>query len=967
MLPHPQSVGANPRIDYAQQQHQQQLEHLQAQHQGMQAAQQRMMLAQQRQQQQPQQQQQQRGNPPPQHPSQQQGMMMPPRGQPGQAIQMQQRGIQLAGPGQQVGAGQGGAMPPPPGMQRVLVPSGAGPAQGPPLPPGPIPPSHPSHPQHAAWLAQQQQQQQQQQAAHQQHLSQGPPQPHLGPTATSAAHAQHIRLQQQQQHQQEQQRRQQQHHAAFQAQTSMPPQPNGLPAHHPSAQGPSSMQPGSLPPSQHPQLSMQPPHHPSYMSLAPNSAGIAPQARSIPSNPNLRNGIPAGLQPPPNPSAASSNGPFAQPTSLPPNPSSAATPQPTGPGSQHGQSPIVARQVPQSQAAQAQGPMVAPQGMQTVARPILRAQIAATNQQASLALAAHLAVHGTGPVTATAVPTGTALSRVLALTDALTFALEDENPLHSLRTVVSDYFTDAGVVKFGLYDKTAQLSKVFEIPCSAFPRFQHLNLLHGVLSSTLSPSFIREYRLTTSDTTLQSPSSPPPPHPSMSNLPQVHIGYLLRADEAVWASRFATGTKVDLVGTLTVHLVFKDLGNGQPVLRVESFEFESRGHEEWVVREAMDVLNSVAPGGSNVANGTNGQVATTPAGSGGANSTATTTVVVKEEESNDKVSNTHSGRSSTSGGVNANSTAGQRKGMTTRRRSASAREEQHEEEESNVSSSQRGEKTGGGGGDKNKPAENAQKGNGGSGANGGEGVNPGGLKDDVKRVTARLPETSVGSFGVTEMGMRCLEISESVAQLQDLIAFSLETNTGPIQSLARYAERRRNSFAPSTPSQHASAPLPLPIPMSGPAGPQNSFYSTVGASPHPSQNQAQNYPTPTVNGVGPSMGPPLRRPSTGEGGGGGNPHGFNAGSPSVSYGGGINGPSSSSGSSGGGPGGAGNPNELMSPAAIGNGKRKLGPGPNGTGTSGAPDDDPGMNGGMSEAGSPQKMMRGGSRGRGRGR
>ena len=32
--------------------------------------------------------------------------------------------------------------------------------------------------------------------------------------------------------------------------------------------------------------------------------------------------------------------------------------------------------------------------------------------------------HSTGPISATAVPTGTALSRLLALTDALTFALE---------------------------------------------------------------------------------------------------------------------------------------------------------------------------------------------------------------------------------------------------------------------------------------------------------------------------------------------------------------------------------------------------------------------------------------------------------------------------------------------------------------------------------------------------------------
>jgi len=313
---------------------------------------------------------------------------------------------------------------------------------------------------------------------------------------------------------------------------------------------------------------------------------------------------------------------------------------------------------------------------------------------------------------------------------------------------VSDYFTDAGVVKFGLYDKTAQLSKVFgsfslhlsiprcsiidlvlvstEIPCSAFPRFQHLNLLHGVLSSTLSPSFIREYRLTTPDTTLHSPSSPSNPAP----LPQVHIGYLLRADEAVWTSRFSSGTKVDLVGTLTVHLVFKDLGNGQPVLRVESFEFESRGHEEWVVREAMELLPPSTPAIGNAG--------------------------IKEEESSGEKGGGRSRRSSNSVGGGGN----QRKGMTTRRRSASAREEQEQDHESNASSSQpeRGEKDG------------KDDGNGTSQSST--------TRDDPRRTaTARIPSSSVGSFGVPEMGMRCLEVSNSsFTHSTDPIELTFRTN-----------------------------------------------------------------------------------------------------------------------------------------------------------------------------------------------
>lgn len=319
-----------------------------------------------------------------------------------------------------------------------------------------------------------------------------------------------------------------------------------------------------------------------------------------------------------------------------------------------------------------------------------------------------------------------------------------------------------------------------EIPCSAFPRFQHLNLLHGVLSSTLSPSFIREYRLTTPDTTAQSPSSFASNNPSSANsstvgtnpnsnsnssnpnstpLQQVHIGYLLRADEAVWSSRFSSGTKVDLIGTLTVHLIFKDLGNGQPVLRVESFEFESRGHEEWVVREAMEVI------GGNIGNGNLPLSAppppSTPGGNGngsGDNKKDSTTTTMKEENESSPEKGANEGTSRSRRSSNSTNGGG-RKGMTTRRRSASAREEQETDQDENESGSQQEKR------DNVKKDSSADDGGGASlhRSASSAGSREGGNEQAQQRragPTARIPASSVGSFGVTEMGMRCLEVSD---------------------------------------------------------------------------------------------------------------------------------------------------------------------------------------------------------------
>ncbi|KAG8950948.1 hypothetical protein FRC04_007012 [Tulasnella sp. 424] len=57
-----------------------------------------------------------------------------------------------------------------------------------------------------------------------------------------------------------------------------------------------------------------------------------------------------------------------------------------------------------------------------------------------------------------------------------------------------------------------------------------------------------------------------------------------------------------------------------------------------------------------------------------------------------------------------------------------------------------------------------------------------------------LPAEPVNAFGIPESTMRILELAESVAQLSDLITLSFDHGFGPIQSLAHYANRVRQTI-----------------------------------------------------------------------------------------------------------------------------------------------------------------------------
>ena len=118
-----------------------------------------------------------------------------------------------------------------------------------------------------------------------------------------------------------------------------------------------------------------------------------------------------------------------------------------------------------------------------------------------------------------------------------------------------------------------------EIPASALPRFQHINLISGVTTTSINPSFVREFQLTT---------------PSPATGQPIHVGFLLKAEKTSWMSHFDTGVYVELRGALTVHFVVVEIfsasdrsGLSSAGLKVESMQFSSRGHEEYIARNVV--------------------------------------------------------------------------------------------------------------------------------------------------------------------------------------------------------------------------------------------------------------------------------------------------------------------------------------------------------------------------------------------
>lgn len=197
----------------------------------------------------------------------------------------------------------------------------------------------------------------------------------------------------------------------------------------------------------------------------------------------------------------------------------------------------------------------------------------------------------------------------------------------------------------------------------------------------------------------------------------IHVGYLLRADEAIWHSRYQNGVKSELVGTLTTHFVVTatpgtgGAGAGNvPPLRIDSVEFEARGHEEFASLRDSYVSERVE------------RLFDLPLG---------------EHQSNEGEGSPPLGRGQRSAG-HARRTSGS--GALTRRRSAgrnSTGNMVEDGDESNYGSPTKGHVL-----PKSAPWPKERA--------------PG--ISSVVYEKLHPPEKVLGSFGIPEMGMRCLEV-----------------------------------------------------------------------------------------------------------------------------------------------------------------------------------------------------------------
>jgi hypothetical protein len=301
-----------------------------------------------------------------------------------------------------------------------------------------------------------------------------------------------------------------------------------------------------------------------------------------------------------------------------------------------------------------------------------------------------------------------------------------------------------------------------EIPCSAFPRFQHINHLLGAISSTFQPCLVREFRLTTPD-----PSNPPPRSasplvggtPPSATFPAVHIGYLLRSEDAIWSSRFHDGARVDLRGALTLHLMFKDLGNGAAGLRIESLEFDARGFEESVPRSVLANLEralSAAMADATSAKAALNAAAVAPPST----STLDDTVTAKDEETE----NNTNGSSSRRRGASAKAQQ-QARGMNTRRRSAATKAELVTDgalppvEGGSAAAAAPAAQ------DSKTPSASSSTTTTGATATGMANETKAQNGDGIEGLRDRVAPSPVGAFGVTEMGMRCLEVGHLAQSL----------------------------------------------------------------------------------------------------------------------------------------------------------------------------------------------------------
>lgn len=328
-------------------------------------------------------------------------------------------------------------------------------------------------------------------------------------------------------------------------------------------------------------------------------------------------------------------------------------------------------------------------------------------------------------------PSGSGILRLLQYSEGLSSGT-NRGDIDYWRTFVDEFFVPIGVFRLILWNVTSREQKGFEVPTCVLPRYLLTNYVSGLRSSQLQLENPREFQ------TGWPPVNPLPPPPASSkflnSFPSSNVTHQVDVSKATFVSSFDNGWQVQMSGLLRASFVPWAVPQpGEPgkmdvQLRLESLDFTVHSHTGYIPRVAIQKSKVDHPIPSSLV----------------AN-----------------ILNT---------GDNANTAlSGNKKGQN---RGTGARKDEA---------------------DDSKRDENGAtliKIEEGSGSGDDDVKSPSGYCVSVEKTF--LPDYPVNEYGISLRAMRCLEITESVCQLRDLIDLSMRDKLGPIDSLRKFATQYRD-------------------------------------------------------------------------------------------------------------------------------------------------------------------------------
>ncbi|KAN0062431.1 hypothetical protein ACQY0O_005318 [Thecaphora frezii] len=376
-------------------------------------------------------------------------------------------------------------------------------------------------------------------------------------------------------------------------------------------------------------------------------------------------------------------------------------------------------------------------------------------------------------------PSGSGVLRLMQYSEGLGPG-PDRGEVDYWRAFVDEFFVPSGVFRLLLWNPASREQKGFEVPTSVLPRYFYTSFVSGVRSSQLNLENPREYTTGYPATTLL----PPPPASTkfLNSFPSPQATHLVEASRATFYTSFDNGWQVQMVGLLRAHFVpyAKPVASASPgqangaaaavskldvQLRLESLDFTVHAHTGYIARAAIQKTKLDA--------------------------------AVPNHLVQHILDTAHSGdaAASSSPAFGAGTAAKGKKGPA-----GKDRKEADDKEAK----------------DRGKESEGKADGNSGNGNGGGVGKDDArdpttevkseedrSLSDDDKKggnssytmpvERTLLPEYPVNEYGISLRAMRCLEITESVCQLRDLIDVSSKEKMGPIDTLRKFAAQYREA------------------------------------------------------------------------------------------------------------------------------------------------------------------------------